>query len=302
MRIWWLLGALLVSQSAQACINSVGTDRSGNRFMPGDYTGDELVEAMTRPWNWKYFDEETLRISAEVRKAPDFANLNNLGVALIRYGRTTQAIRLFVANEKRFPGRPETAANLGTALELAGFDNIALSWIRIGIRRNVDEHRGTEWLHARILETKIALKKDPTYLEGRSVAGVHFSNALIPDLPDRYPHGNAGTPVLPYQLNNAFAYQLRERLQFVKPKDSVVANLLSDWATLNLAGGPVENAEALYGLAERYGASPTALVTARRQQTHKILTSRDRGKQPAVGVCTICQPPPPPPPPPPFRP
>ena len=63
---------------------------------------------------------------------------------------------MFLALERRYPGHHETAANLGTALELAGHDAPALQWIRIGIRRNADEHYGSEWLHVRILEAKIA--------------------------------------------------------------------------------------------------------------------------------------------------
>ncbi len=302
MQKWWLLGVLLISQSALACINAVGTDRNGHRFEPGDFTGDELVAQMTSIRNSEYLDREALRLAEKVRSEPDFANLNDLGVVLIRYGRTTRAIRLFVANERRFPGRAETAANLGTALELAGFDAIALKWIRIGIQRNVAEHEGTEWLHARILEAKIGIRKDPSYLDGRSIAGIRFDSGLVPDLPDHYPQNNARKPVLPYQLNSAFAYQLRERLQFVRPKDKVVANLLTDWATLNLAGGPIENAEALYGLAERYGAPRTALVAARRRHVRRILATRDTGKEPVTGTCTICEPPIPPPAPESFRP
>jgi hypothetical protein len=52
------------------------------------------------------------------------------------------------------------AANLGTALELLGNKEEALHWIREGIRRNPQSHEGTEWLHAKILEAKIAAQKD----------------------------------------------------------------------------------------------------------------------------------------------
>ena len=326
MRMYWLLGALLVSQSASACINTIGTDRSGHQFSPGWYAGDELVEHLT--WSSqkhyrKNLDDDSRRLAKAVRTKPDFGNLTDLGVNLIRQGRVVPAIRLFLANERRFPGRPQTAANLGTALELAGFDDIALRWIRIGIRRNADEHEGTEWLHARILEAKIALKHDPRYLDGHSIAGVRFGNAVLPALPVEYPDGNDGRPVSPYALNLALSYQLHERMMFIKPKDAVVANLLMDWAALNLAGGPVESAEALYPLAERYGAPRTPLVSARLAEIRKLLAAAKRRPDGPVGRCPICEPiepprvppprqsfssprgpgePPPPPPPPPSPP
>lgn len=299
MKTGWLLAALLVSPSVLACVNTIGTDRSGHRFMPGWYAGDELVEHLTWTGRTQYrafLDEDSLRLAKAVRENPDFQNHNDLGVNLIRQGRMVEAIRFFVAIEKRFPGRPETAANLGTALELIGSDDVALQWIRIGIRRNAAEHEGTEWLHARILEAKIALKRDPRYLEARSVAGVRFGSAVLPALPATYPPGNDGRPVSAYALNMALSYQLHERMTFVKPKDAVVANLLTDWATLNLAGGPVESAEALYPLAERYGAQRTPLVNARLAEIRRILASAKRRPDGPQGRCPICEPFPPPPP------
>ena len=169
-------------------------------------------------------------------------------------------------------------------------DDVALQWIRIGIQRNAAEHEGTEWLHARILEANIELKRDPRYLETRSVAGVRFDSAVLPALPATYPRGNDGRPVSAYALNMALSYQLHERMMFVKPKDAVVANLLMDWATLNLAGGPVENAEALYPLAERYGARRTPLVTARLAEVRKLLASAKRRPDGPQGRCPICDP------------
>ena len=287
-----VVGLLLAAWSslACACINTVGTDRTGQRFEPDWYTGDELVESLT----WRttragrtVLDDESRRLAKEVTTAPDFANRNDLAVNLILQGETTAAMRLLLANERDFPGRPETAANLGTALELAGFDAIALRWIRIGIRRNAAEHLGTEWLHARILEAKIAARHDPTYLATHSVAGVRFEDTVLPPLPTAYPPGNDGQPVSPFGLNQALNYQLHERLQFVRSSDPVVANLLLDWATLNLAGGAIEDAKALYRLAVRYGARSTPLMQARLARIDAILAGPRRD---AVGPCAICAP------------
>jgi hypothetical protein len=292
MRILCLLGALLLSQSALACVNTIGTDRSGHRFVPGWYTGYELVEHLTWSSQARYrafLDQDSRRLAKAIRAEPDFEHHNDLGVNLIRQGKTAHAIRLLLATEKRFPGRPETAANLGTALELAGFDDIALRWIRIGIRRNADEHAGTEWLHARILEAKIALKRNPRYLDGHSVTGVRFDSAVLPALPAEYPPGNQGRSVNAYELNQALSYQLHERMIFVKPKDAIVANLLVDWATLNLAGGPVESAEALYTLAERYGSPRTPLISARLAKIRELLATAKRRGDGATGRCPICE-------------
>lgn len=287
-----VVGLLLVmwSSLACACINTVGTDRTGQQFEPNWYTGDELAAILTSRTTRdgrSGLDRQSRRLADEVKTTPDFANRNDLAVNLIRQGRTTAAIRLLVANERDFPGRPQTAANLGTALELAGFDDIALRWIRIGIRRNAGEHLGTEWLHARILEAKVAARHDPAYFATHSVAGVQFADTVLPSLPATYPPGNDGRPVTPFGLNQALNYQLFERLQFVRPPDPVVANLLMDWGTLNLAGGSVEDAKVVYRLAVRYGARSTPLMQARLKRIDAILVGPTRE---ADGPCAICAP------------
>lgn len=291
MRIRMLVAAALLSglPAAQACINSVGTDHAGHRFSADWYTGEEMTRALSEQSQRRYVLGEARATVEEVRKRPDFENMTNLGVLLIYQGQYGRAVRHFLVVERRFPGRHETAANLGTALELAGHDETALRWIRIGIRRNQNEHVRSEWLHARILEAKIALSKDPGYLKNHSVAGVAFEQALVPSLPSAMPPGNDGKPVAPWQLDRSLSYQLHERAQFVAPQDPVVANLLSDWATLNLAGGPVENADALYRLAVRYGAPRDELMRNRQEYIARTLAQADQ--ETITGArCAICQP------------
>lgn len=298
-RLPWLLCVVFWCAPAFACINAIGTDREGRRFEPMEYTGEELVVSLSPPENRAaraYRAEREREVIAAARKSPDLRTLTDLGIVLIHRGRHADAVRLFVEIERLYPGRYHTAANLGTALELLGRDATALRWIRIGMRRNRDAHEGTEWLHARILEAKLALQHDPSHLATRSVAGVAFAPVALPDLPTVYPAGNDGRPVAPDQLNLAFTYQLAERLDFVKPDDPIVADLVEDWATLHLAGGSVESADALYRLALRYGAAPSPLLRKRQAKAREILAA---GGDAGDGHCPICWHPEPPPPPPP---
>ena len=289
MKIKTLAAVALLSlmPAAQACINSVGTDHTGRRFQPGWYTGKELARTLTSSAPNEYWVREQIK---RVRRSPDFANLTDIGVVLIRQGQFTRAVEHFVRVERLFPGHHETAANLGTALELSGHDAVALRWIRLGIARNADEHFRTEWLHARILEAKIAMAQDPGYLKGRSIAGVTFAPTLVPPLPQAMPAGNDGQPVNPWQLNVALSYQLHERTQFVRPRDPVVSNLLLDWATLNLAGGPIENADVLYDLAVRYGAMRDSLMARRQAHVRQLLAQTASKEEPDSYDCAICQP------------
>jgi hypothetical protein len=288
-----LLAALalcVLAWPASACINEFATNRQGHTFMVDEPVGERLVETLTT--NSRVLDDGEIKhiraLAKAVRTQPGFENRNDLGVVLIRYGRTTDAIRLFLANERDFPGRYQTATNLGTALELAGFDAVALRWIRIGMQRNPQAHRGTEWLHARILEAKLAQARDRAWLQSHSVAGVAFAPVALPPLPQRYPAGNDRRPVHPAALHQALYYQLSERLAFVRPTDPVVANLLQDWATLNLAGGPLQNADALYGLAERYGAAQAPLTRKRREAVRALLARKPSESNDNDTRCPIC--------------
>lgn len=288
LRIAAATALLTLATAAQACINSVGTDAAGRKFHPNWPVGEDVVRQLKGGVPPLFWVRSTIQ---EALTDPSFEHLNDLGVLLIRQGQFAAAVRHFVQVEKLYPGHYETAANLGTALELTGHDATALRWIRIGIRRNPEEHERSEWLHLRILEAKLALAKDPNHLQGRSVAGVAFAPTLLPPLPAQLPAGNDGRPVSPWLLNGSLSYQLHERLQFVRPPDPVVANLLRDWATLNLAGGPIETADAVYELAVRYGAERDALMTQRQRHIRAVL-ARSKDHEAEYDNCAICAPPP----------
>ncbi len=145
-------------------------------------------------------------------------------VALIRLGRVGEAIVELEALEQAFPGQYATAANLGTAYELAGRNAEALAWITRGIERNPGSHQGTEWLHVAILRAKLQLEADPSWLARHSV------------LDEAEPR-----PAVDVLL--AIEYQLDERLVFVRPEDAVVCDLFYQAASRLDATQP--------GLAER---------------------------------------------------
>lgn len=285
---WFGIALLLCCSSALACVNAIGTDHDGRRFQAGWEVGHDLVASINTSATRDHWLGRASAVVANARSKPDLATLTELGIVLMYQGRHASAIRLFLAIERRYPGHPETAANLGTALELAGHDAVALRWIRLGIRRNADEHWGTEWLHARILEAKIAAARDPTYLERHSVAGLAFEKTLVPSLPRSLPRGNTGVPVRPWDLHVALGYQLQERTGFVKPRDAVVANLLHDWATLNLAAGPIENADVLYDLAVTYGAPRDALMRNRQAYIARVLAQAGDAEAAHDAACVLC--------------
>lgn len=154
-----------------------------------------------------------------------FKEEQRIAIKQLLTGDISQAIKMFLEIEQKYPGQYSTASNLGTAYELNGNNTDALEWINEGIKRNKNSHWGTEWLHVKILETKIKLEQYPEYLK---------TNWVIP-LPKKSIFGlwDSGTANKNLdQIEWALIYQLTERLVFVKPKDPVVANLLFTYSLI----------------------------------------------------------------------
>lgn len=193
--------ALLLTVPALGCLNTFSS-----RILEAHGAGNTAAEAA---------------ILAEAEKVhrdmPNLENSNDLAVAYIVTGRAADGIRLLRDMEKIQPGSAKVAANLGTALELAGSDQEALLWIRESVRRDPSEHENSEWVHVKILEAKLALKRDSNWLRTHSVVGWRDGQQLLAD--------ERGLVRSPMDLIAPIKWQLRERKQFVNAPDAVVGDL-----------------------------------------------------------------------------
>lgn len=185
-------------------------------------------------------------MEADLRNSTNFNDQSDYSVALMYLGHDKEAVELLKKLEAEKPGQYFIAANLGTAYELSGNNDEALKWIKEGIRRNPDSHMGTEWLHAKILEAKIACEKDPNYLKLHPIFGLQAETIGRQINVD-------GRSFSTKEVAAAIQYQLQERLQFVKPPDPIVASLLFDYAAIEAATATLESAEQLLQMAVEFG-------------------------------------------------
>ncbi|MDB6028377.1 MAG: tetratricopeptide repeat domain protein, partial [Verrucomicrobiales bacterium] len=191
------------------------------------------------------------KMEAELRGATEFDKRNDYSVALMYLGRSQEAVTLLEGLEKEKPGQYTIAANLGTAYELSGNNAQALHWISEGIRRDATSHEGTEWLHVKILEAKIAQEKDADYFKKHSVLN------LSPETIEKQSDMKIGDQsVTLLQLRDALFFQLKERLQFVKQPDPAVASLFFDFAAVAAATNTLESATILLEMALKFGYPP----------------------------------------------
>ena len=198
--------------------------------------------------------KQKLRYLKESLSEQEQENNITRAVFLILDGNYKESIQTLLKEERVHNKSYEVAVNLGTAYELSGDNVSALKWIKEGINRNPDSHYGTEWLHVKILETKLKLQKDPTYLNNHHV--INF---------ERYAYENP-------RYKEAILYQLRERMLFVKPKDPIVADLLFSYALANANdGGFLEYSREVLELAEEYGYPNTQELIEKKKEFQDII-------------------------------
>src|SRR6185295_18138288 len=154
----------------------------------------------------------------------DFKVRSDYAATLVHRGEARRAVEVLESVERLHPGEYIVAANLGTAYELSGNLDKAYFWINEGIRRNAQSHEGTEWLHLRILKARMALAKDPAWIQTHSVLELDFGTGTEPKKPETWPADSGGAE----GVIKALAYQLRERMAFVPAPDPLVGGMIAD--------------------------------------------------------------------------
>lgn len=228
---------------------------------------EHALDHLTRHESAAVWNERLASSTERIKGSSDPVFLSDHAAILVRLGRLDDAILLLEDVEKRTPGNYYVAANLGTALELKGDLAGAMRWIAVGIRRNPESHSGTEWLHVKILEARLALERDPHWLETHSVLGIDFGSQPKPvssNAPLKRHLGHA---------RRALEYQLHERMSFVSPPDPVVGDLLFDLSNICALTFNVEHAQAVLALAFEYGVPKPALAELRSQAYAQITST-----------------------------
>ena len=246
---------LLLLQPTQACLWTYETDLQGRVHMVNKHSAEHYVNGLLQSPDSDFWKAQAERLQDS--DPADFQARNDLAVALIRTGRTEEALPILLQIEKEHPGKYETASNLGTAYELVGDIDSAHEWIEEGIKRNSRSHYGSEWGHPEILKTKKRLRQQPDWLK---------SNRILPD--------DADTPLKIGSRVADLEYQLHERLSLVAPPDPIVAALLFELGDLQGRLGSAERAALVYQLALRYQPANEEQVKERLAEAQKAVDSR----------------------------
>jgi tetratricopeptide (TPR) repeat protein len=264
--------SLFTNSILQACIWPIDEKMVGKPIPVESLSGQALVETLRSHEGRDHWEKIHADILQQQKSFGKIATTDNdLAVVLLHLGKIKEAIALLENMEKGPRRQYYVAANLGTAYELNGENEKALQWIRKAMDRNPDSHYDTEWLHVKILEAKIAISRDPQWLEGHSVIGLPDGQAGAISLTD-----HTGRLRGPSEIEKALAYQLHERLEFTPKPYAIVADLLFDFSkVLAVTRGP-EHADAIFELARVYGPNHKEILKKGSGETVPVALVIDR--------------------------
>lgn len=188
-------------------------------------------------------ERKLIQLGKKLQTKADFKLLSNYGLYLVKGGKVKEARIIFEALAVAYPNEYSIIANLGTTYELLGENEKALEYIRKGLKINPNSHGGSEWIHVRILQTKIALNKNPDYLKNNTVLNLSIKQES----------SNA--------IREQLYIQLKERFPFCKSPNPIMADLFIDLGDCYAETLSFEHAKGLYQIAKIYYHSERSDVT-----------------------------------------
>ncbi|MCH2204893.1 MAG: hypothetical protein MK132_03350 [Lentisphaerales bacterium] len=200
---------------------------------------------------------------------------NNRARCLILLGRVSEAKKLLLDIEKKFPGESTIAENLATCYDLEGKPVKALAWINKAGERNSMSIYSNLWVYKKILEARIKVKEDKDYLSTNAVSGqdLDVTSAEVPFIEVKsMEHWSRR-----FKLGSAAKHireQIQQRLQIEKTeKDPVIACLIEELASMYAISEVCEIAEPVYDLAIKYGHPRPEMVKSRKAQMQRLISS-----------------------------
>lgn len=200
-------------------------------------------------WHHGFTGENNLQnrmneLQEQLKKKPgDFRLLSDLAALELKIGTKENGLKMLEELYGKYPNEYNIVANLATAYELAGNNPKALELLQRAMAINPQSHYGSEWIHLRILEYKTGKRTALSSIIGLN-QGDDFA-AWIRNKEYKFPRP-------PDSLQMQIAYQLHERIAFVPAPDSIVAQLVFDFADITAKDESLAPARDFYSFALTY--------------------------------------------------
>ncbi|HXC06341.1 MAG TPA: hypothetical protein VNZ86_16400, partial [Bacteroidia bacterium] len=216
---------------AYPCLNTYYVfDQEGTLYS----MGGEWQYPFNKNFNLERNVTHLKKLEQKLKVEQNYMLLSDYAVCLMKLGKPKVALEILIELYKHYPSEYQIAANLGTAYELNARPDSALKYIKRDMELNPNDHEGSEWIHVKVLEAKLALQQNPDYLHDHSVLGLKQAQKK--------------DSLLFKQLT----IQLQERVPFTPVPDPILASLFTDLGDLSAAVRSVEYARAYYHIAKDY--------------------------------------------------
>ena len=268
------------------CFQIIETSACGNEYEISTYTRPNGSTSSINEYNIPYyfyhgFNTEELnkrKVNYEKLsfKNQTYQNKSDYALILLKLGHIQKSLEILKDLALKHPDEYNIIANLGTAYELSGDVHSALKYIKKAVRLNPHSHNGSEWIHVKILEAKVKLANDPSYLKKHSILELQIN------LKQNY----TAKEILKFnKIKRELAWQLTERIHFVNAPDPIVADLLSTLAKLVALTEYMESALSLYDQSINYEPSNLSSLIYHRDEVKEILYwSQARKKAGLFGI------------------
>lgn len=198
--------------------------------------------------------EEALELSRgpSVLLPDDWPPELNDAVKPIFTGEFQKSADLLAELNLKYPNNYYICANLGVTSELTGKDSEALHWVEKAMQIKPDAHNGTEWMHAAVLRAKLAMAKEPAWLETHTISGIPPG-----EVPKAFSLQEGDRRIELKEIQAALFAHAVPRLLLVKGPDRIVAAMLTELARVEARAVSVEDGIAMLKLAAKHGAQNT---------------------------------------------
>lgn len=251
-KIILIIICLAFIKNSFACINEYRTLLTGEVI----YTDPSSGKVWNREIDTLELRNKSDELLAAYKRSDSLEYYSDYAAALTYLGEYQNAKKIYEQIEKLSPSLYTTASNLGTIYELIGKPDSALIWIKKSIKLNPKSHKGSEWIHIKILEFKLSKSQDIQ----NSILGLDFGKDKIPSNPNNY---NLE------ELQNHIWHQLRERTTFVKPENEIVGNIYFDLGNILAQTRDIQVALESLEAATEYGFE-SDLMTQRIAEFEKL--------------------------------
>lgn len=208
---------------------------------------DSLYNAIfTKTGKYKYRQKVSwAQIQTAIDNNTSYQLLSDFAWYELKLYNKPNAVKLLEYLYSKHPGEYNIVANLGTAYEVTGKNSKALQLLRKAVAINPASHYGSEWIHIRILEQKLADVPDYSKIINLQINDLH---TWLNDKTYQYPQPADS-------LLKQIAYQLHERTSFIKPPDKIIGHLIFDFASIAAKEYGQHQAKKFYDYAVKYDAA-----------------------------------------------